>query len=53
MRIETAEALEEVLGAELRTTYEGLRKDALSATLGRRRKPEIVGIKVCKVWLER
>jgi len=53
VRIETAEALEEVLGAELRTTYAGLKKDALSATLGKRRKPVLVSIKVCKGWLER
>ena len=52
MRIESAEALGNALGAALRTTYAGLKKDALSATLGRRRKPVLVGIKVCKGWLE-
>ena len=51
VRIDSAGALEDALGAALRTTYAGLKKDVLSATLGKRRKPVLVSIDVCKGWL--
>ena len=52
LRYDTAEALEEALGPELRTAYPGFRRDALRSALGRRRKPVLVSSKACRTWVE-
>jgi len=53
IRIATADELENIMSAEWRMRYAGLKKDVLSATLGKRRKPVLVSVQVCKTWLEK
>ena len=51
LRFDTAVALEESMGAELRLCYGDLLECALVLSLGRRRKAVLISRKVARTWL--
>ena len=51
LRYETAAALEEALGDEMRAAYQGLGRRPLQAALGKRRKAVLVSQKTCHSWV--
>ena len=50
---DTAEALENALGDELRSKYGGMKSRQLQATLGKRRKAILVSHQVCRSWCDK
>ena len=52
LRFETAAALEEGMGEVLRREYVGFGSRALESALGKRRRPVLVSLQVCRTWLE-
>ena len=53
MSYDTAEALENALGDELRSKYGGMKYGQLQTVLGKRRKAVLVSRKVCDKWCKK
>ena len=51
--INTTEQLEESFGSELRSTYAGFKAKRIVSALGKRRKVVLVGLQVCRNWVEK